>query len=375
MSPSPGLSQLIDQAVAGDPNAIRTILQYLNATNPDLRQMIQTALHANRQPALWERLLHCIGHECWPAGSGPALPDSALHPSPLPGSSLAPTRAAQSMIEVFVIEKSHAPEVEGQVKLQVLLAGLADPDLLVRWTAGYLLGLRGDLRAVAVLEEIIQHACHPSALLNDEQCLRWQLRAIHALATLNDPLSGPALIQALASRQRTVHHAAGQALNELGQNAAPALIEALHHPDPHVRWHVARALGQIGDLRAVDTLAQGLVDDNQEVRWAAARVLANLDVPAIPAILNLLITRPINEPLRQAAYHALNGMYGLRQPEIHAYLQPLLDELRRQSALAIVSPDIAMVAQRLLSDWKNVYPGSASQTHREDRHVEFPGRS
>lgn len=371
MSPSPGLSQLIDQAVAGDPNSVRTILQYLNASNPDLRQMIQTALHANREPALWERILHCIGHECWPVLPGAP----ALSPSGAAINSLAPTRAAQSMIEVFVIEKSHDPEVEGQVKLQVLLTSLADPDLLVRWTAGYLLGLRGDLRAAPLLEEIIQRACHPSELLNEEQCLRWQLRAIHALSTLDDPLCGPALIQALASRQRTVHHAAGQALNELGQNAAPALIEAIHHPDAHVRWHVARALGQIGDLRAVETLAEGLVDDNQEVRWAAARVLANLDVPAIPAILNILVTRPINEPLRQAAYHALNGMYGLRQPEIHAYMQPLLDELRRQSALAIVSPDIAMVAQRLLGDWNNVYPGYASQPRREDRHVEFPGRS
>jgi HEAT repeat protein len=363
--------QLIDQAVAGDSAAVRTILQYLNASNPDLRQMIQTALHANRQPALWERLLHCIGHECWPALPGAP----ALAPSGSPASALAPTRAAQSMIEVFVIEKSHDPEAEGQVKLQVLVTSLADPDLLVRWTAGYLLGLRGDLRAAPLLEEIIQRACHPTGLLSEEQCLRWQLRAIHALATLNDPLCGPPLIQALASRQRTVHHAAGQALNELGQNAAPALIEALHHPDPHVRWHVARALGQIGDLRAVATLAEGLVDDNQEVRWTAARVLANLDVPAIPAILNLLVTRPINEPLRQAAYHALNGMYGLRQPEIHAYLLPLLDELRRQSALAIVSPEIALVAQRLLSDWKNVYPALTGLPRREDRQVEFPGRS
>ena len=71
------------------------------------------------------------------------------------------------------------------------------------------------------------------------------------------------------------------------------LIEALYHPDSHVRWHAARALGQIGNPRGIDTLVEGLHDDHPAVRWATASVLASLDAQAIPSILRALIRRPM----------------------------------------------------------------------------------
>ena len=83
---------------------------------------------------------------------------------------------------------------------------------------------------------------------------------------------------------RVVTRLDGKALSELGICAEPALLQALHHPDNHVRWHAARLLGQIGDPRAVDVLVTGLWDEDQQVRWATARVLANLDMPAVPAM-------------------------------------------------------------------------------------------
>ncbi len=374
-NPSPSLSHLLDQAVAGDPQAIQNVLLYLNSTNPDLRHMMQTALHAAHNDGLWRRLLHCVAHDCWPqpealapqASKGGARGEQKTPPPA--GRSFTSARLPQSIIEAFVVDSSFDPESEMEVKQGVLLPALDDADQLIRWAAGYLLGLRGSLHAIPALEEILSTPPQASGALTPDQRVRWQLRAVQSLEVLNDDACGAPLITALASPERTVHHAAGQAITELGRKAEPALLHALHHDNPHVRWHAARALGQIGDLRALGPLTEGLYDDNQEVRWTTARVLANLDAPAIPAILQVLCTQPINEPLRQSAYHALNSMACLRQPEIHAYLAPIMDVLRQQNAISIISLDAPMIAQRMLAGWTNIAALYSEPPGRDQRHI------
>jgi len=380
VSESPTLYQLIEQAVAGDPVSTKNVLGYLNSANPDLRHMMQSALHATHTEGLWQRMLYCIGHNCWPEldatgeyHAPPYVEKSKTQGSEIPfqsRQSFMASRAMQSLIEVYIVDSSADPECETEVKQGVLLPALSEPDRLTRWAAGYLLGLRGHLRSVPILDEIVSNPCEPTADLTHDQCIRWQARAIQALAALDDVTCGPPLIKALASQERTIHRAAGQALDELGVRAEPALLNALHHSNPHIRWHAARGLGQIGDLRAVDILAEGLYDDNNEVRWTTARFLANLDCPAIPAILKVLSTHPITEPLSQSAHHALNGMASLHHPDIHAYLKPLLDVLHGESAISLIEVETPAIAQRLLADWKNVTLScEPPSVHREDRHA------
>lgn len=368
---SPSLSRLIDQAVAGDPEAIQNVLKYLNAANPDLRHMMQNALHATYQARLWEQMLHCIAYGCWPAGEETP---QAYQPSPAERkkadftveANLDETRALHSIIETFVVDTSKDSSQEVEAKLAALLPALTQADRRYRWAAAYILGLRGNERALPELDAMIDAAeeGYSTHLSNQEKklLLLWELRAVEALATLNLVPCGPPLIKALASKQREVHIAAGQALADLGRLAEPALMAALHHADPHVRWHAARSLGQIGDLLAVDTLAEGLLDEKQEVRWATARVLANLDGPAIPAILKVLTLHPLTEPLRQSAYHALNSMSS--SPSLQEYLHPLLDVLRRQSAISTIAVEAPAIAQHMLADWKNVEPLYTS-SHKE----------
>jgi len=364
VSESPTLYQMIENAIAGDPESIQHVMGYLNSSNPDLRHMMQSALHSASSEGLWQRLLYCIGHNCWPEldetgelSTPPELPKSAAHrgePTSQVRQRFMVSRSMQSLVEIYIVDSSPDPECEFEVKQGVLLPALGDPDLLNRWAAGYLLGLRGNLRSVPILDEILGNPCSPTPDLSRDQCIRWQWRAVQALAALDDVTCGPPLVKALASPERSIHQAAAQAITEMGIRAEPALLHALHHPDPHVRWHAARALGQIGDLRAVDVLADGLVDDNYEVRWTTARVLANLDCAAIPAILKVLSTQPITEPLRQSAHHALNSMPSVHHPEIYGYLKPLLDTLHEASAFALIAVETPAIAQRLLLDWKNV---------------------
>ena len=218
-----------------------------------------------------------------------------------------------------------------KIKAAVLYEALTWKQL--RAATGYLLGLRGDLRAIPILEEMVQSQAQKVAM--------W---AIEALAALNNELCGQPLVVALACDRQELHRAAQRALGELGHKAEPALVAALDHPDSHIRWHAARTLGQIGDDRAVDALASGLYDENEAVRWTSARVLANLEAAAIPAILGVLCCHPITEPLRQAAYHALHSMPS-RQTQV--YLQPLLQVLRSPGA-SVAAPALA---NRMLAEW------------------------
>jgi HEAT repeat protein len=105
---------------------------------------------------------------------------------------------------------------------------------------------------------------------------------------LKDERCGPPLIKALALERGELHHAAHRALQDLGPLAESAWLEALHHPNDHVRWHAARGLGSIGNVRGALMLAEGMRDKSELVRWATADVLAHMGAPAVPAVLTIL---------------------------------------------------------------------------------------
>ena len=330
-------STTLNDAVQGDPSATETVFHYLSSSNRDLRHIILSTLHDVEQAATWQALLPClaviVAPESW-VDTGDSFLATWLrrkmlaaqrHPD-APGYNF--ERIERSLVEAFVLDES---EGEARLKTAVLYDALAWQQM--RYSAGYLLGMRGDLRAIPILEEMVE-----------SKTLKLSLWAIQALAALDDELCGPPLVAALARDRGELHHEAQHALGELGRKAEPSLVVALEHPDSHIRWHAARALGQIGDDQAVGALAAGLYDDNQAVRWTSARVLANLEASAIPAILGVLCCHPITDPFRQAAYHALHSMPS-RQTQ--AYLQPLLQVLNSPGA-SIAAP---AVANRMLAEW------------------------
>jgi HEAT repeat protein len=84
-----------------------------------------------------------------------------------------------------------------------------------------------------------------------------------------------------------------------------SLIEALRHDDPNVRWEAARALGVIRDPRAVLPLIAALGDRDPDVRRKAALSLSKIRDPRAVKPLEACSTTDENQVVRWAAARGL----------------------------------------------------------------------
>jgi HEAT repeat protein len=114
--------------------------------------------------------------------------------------------------------------------------------------------------------------------------------AAFALAYRGDPA---ALEQVLMTPQRTAGtNDSARALAHIGAPAVDPLILALSDPDrpEFARINAATALGEIGDMRAVEPLIAALRDEAPAIRLAAAQALGHLKHPrsgeALLTVLN-----------------------------------------------------------------------------------------
>jgi len=314
-------SEILRNALNGDMQAASKSLKYLSSANPHLCQIMQETIHDLGDARIWHSLLRCLALHRW---NDHLDCIRRSHPN-------ASERIDQSIIEVFTRDET---EWEGLVKDDFLLKALNDPEPRIRQSVAYLLGLRGDLRAVPVLAETLENGSK-----------EWQLHAVRALSLLKDELCGAPLLKLLITDRGELHREAGRALRGLGDLAKSAWLEALNHPDSHIRWHAARGLGEIGDAKYAMILAEGLRDENYAVRWATADVLARLGAQAIPATLTMITHHKLDEPLRQAAYHALHGITSQKTGK---HLKPLLNALQS----FIHGVEAQAIAQRLLMEWE-----------------------
>lgn len=325
-------AELLESAASGDLTAANQVLSYLTSSLTDLRHIINSVLHQTHDRRAWRCLLTYMAVGRW--GDWGAVNGEVNQLPALDWKETTHGAAARAITDVFTLDETAD---EAAIKNDLLLQDLEGPES-IRFAAAYLLGMRGVHSAIPVLAEVLQAQAHK------RETLEWQLRAVHALAALHDPRCAAPLIDALARGRGDLHRAAGWALIELGHDAQEDLLEALHHPDSHVRWHAARILGQCADASGAHILVEGLYDERPEVRWATANVLAGLDAAAVPHILRAIIAHPLNESYRQAVYHSLHGMASHRTQD---RLQPLLAALRGP-APSVQAPT---VAQKLLADW------------------------
>ena len=101
------------------------------------------------------------------------------------------------------------------------------------------------------------------------------------------------LIKKLGHKKAKVRANATEALSNIGEDAVPALIQALQDQDEWVRSRATLALGRIGGGAedAVPALMQTLQDKDVYVRKYAASALGSIGegaIDAVPALIQVL---------------------------------------------------------------------------------------
>ena len=112
-----------------------------------------------------------------------------------------------------------------------------------------------------------------------------------ALAQIGAPAVGPLVEQGLGSETSRVRRCAVIALAEMGATARPAferLLECLDDDSSGVRAQAVRALGKVGDPRAVQPLISLLDDADGDLRDQAAIALGDLGDVAAAAVCRVL---------------------------------------------------------------------------------------
>jgi hypothetical protein len=127
-----------------------------------------------------------------------------------------------------------------------------------------------------------------------------RLNAIRTLLEEKTPLAVEELTAALQDPIPEVRREAARALGAIGDaRAVPALIQALHDPASDLVLEAADALGAIGSPDATDALLPLLEAERIEARIAAAQALRRIADPrALPALMQRLERAP--GPLEQA---------------------------------------------------------------------------
>ena len=108
----------------------------------------------------------------------------------------------------------------------------------------------------------------------------------------------PVLTEMLSDPDLLIRSAALQALDGFGAKAAsavPALIEAYHNADQTAGYTFLRALGRIGDARALPVLTAALDDEDWYTAYEAAQALGYMGATAAPAVPDLIPLLHSNE--------------------------------------------------------------------------------
>ena len=233
----------------------------------------------------------------------------------------------------------------------LFLEALAIQDAEQMWEAIMLTLADDDLPAVAPLAEAEAEPEPPRAPPDVVDALlhgptrQARLEAARALAEWRDPHTVKPLVETFRG-DRLVAGAAVEALVEIGAPAVPALIEALRDREAQVRWHAAKALSRLGDVRAAEALIERLDDPNYGVRWLAAEGLVAIGVAVVEMVLEALCTRRVGAWFRHGVYHVLNKVEAPSEAE-KAWLRQLAARVRRDPA-----DELPLLARRALTEWR-----------------------
>ena len=287
---------LAQEAANGRRGAAWRLLYWIMENDP--RAVI--AVSSLNDDRLAQYLLECLAVGTW-AGKPFVLPPPLRSPH-------ARTRLRTLFLSGSGVDSDRAE--------RVALAAIHDRRPAMREGAVHVLGLLGNSSAIPQL----------GAALNDP-VPAVRLQAAKALGRVKNPDSVPPLLAALRGADETMGSQIFSALVNLGYCAVPSLIETSASNSAWLRWHCVRALGEIGDLRAIPVLVQALCDTDHSVAWMAAKGLAHFGKRAIGPVLQLLMHEPTTPWLAETASYVLKTE-SRNNEKMKPYLDPVVQTLR-----------------------------------------------
>ncbi len=220
----------------------------------------------------------------------------------------------------------------------VLLAGAHDTRPAMRETAIHILGIIGNPSVTPVLIEAL-HDPVPAV----------RLQAAKALGRAGDASAVPALLSALRTADEQLGSQIFSSLVRLGHVAVPALIDASNSSSAWMRWHAARALGEICDRRALPVLVKDLLDTDHSVAWMGAKGLTRFGRQSLGPLLRLLMANETTPWLVETASYVLNSLMQ-QDARLKPYLEPVIQYMHGV-AFRVGTPQIAHKAlQQLTAD-------------------------
>lgn len=150
-------------------------------------------------------------------------------------------------------------------------------------------------------------------------------------------------VNLLESSDDKVRTKARKSLVVIGEQAVSSLTEVLQNSKVYkARWEAAKALGAIGDAKAIPSLVKALQDHETDVVWLAAEALKKFRKAAWPELLNSLIKQGADSvALRNASHHVFR-----KQQE--KGFNDLLEILRKALESGAVPESTPMAALNLL---------------------------
>jgi HEAT repeat protein len=285
--------------------------------------------------------------------------------------------------DILAGPRAGAAETLGRIgdrrAVESLIASLKDEEIEVIQAAAGALGKIGDARAVEPL--VYVNPQNSMGLHRDTELSKLNMVVTDALFKIGAKKTEP-LIVALKERDRLTRYRAASVLDhfgwqpsndmngaafcvfkgqwnkcvEIGAPAIEPLCDVLRDESGDVRTGAARALGQIGDARAVISLAVALEDKEENVRSEAANALAKIGTPAVDTLVTALESKYWWEPaLALAKIGNVNGVLRL--------IRGFGDQYRGESAVRAVAgigaaavPPLVAVLKRERAAWVQFVP-------------------
>jgi HEAT repeat protein len=154
------------------------------------------------------------------------------------------------------------------------------------------------------------------------------------MAQINYPTSTSEILAHLSDWDPRSRHEARKLLVGLGESVLPLLIDQLSAKDWHIRWEAVKALGEMKNPLAAETIIAVLQDDDTGVRWAAMGALINLGRAVMEPLMLALTEHFHSARLRHGAHHVLSSFHNKK----------MLTSIESEVMYALAGPNPAITA-------------------------------